>query len=995
MGRFAILITIVAVALVGLVAGPALGSAQPGTPNAAEADTAASPVALRGELDLAAMAPSGDDVPAAFATTAEEHYFLPAGVSGWVYNGFVPAEEIAATGLSAYYRSYYFGESGDRGGTDLRVNVAEFDSPEAAEAAFDLLADQTVIPADVRGGVEPMDRSGVGIGEEPTETSVYTLDFTAFEGPRIDVVETTFRVDRVLATVAVEHYAFPDPAAAATPAADASPVASPEAMIAQDQQLLAEVAAVFQERIETVLSGAVPDGIEPALPGLLLPIDETWPWPGLVPEGYKDAAQILGEGALAEFAGEFQGGYSRTVSVGSASPDEGPLPPFVTLGVSEFASPEAALAVLEAARQAPDDLPPPGPTPPGIPRELIADPAIAAADAAFAFQSPTEEGGALDSAGVAFVVGSRLATVNVLSAPSVEDAIAAAEDLAAQQAVCLAAVGPCQALTVPAALQVATSATPVATPAGAIAGPLFANVTDAALPTPQPCGPGAAEGCYSNYVRLADLDGDGDLDIVFANGGGYFESGGEEGLQPLAIYRNDGPGEDGGATFTDVSAEAVGGFAGRLRQVAIGDVDADGDLDLYAPGSWGETDALWINDGAGLFADEAASRLPAGLASRAGATRFGDVDGDGDLDLVVTAWGETPPTSPGTAHLYLNDGAGVFAEESDRLPAPPDPPLGTAPVDVDFVDVDDDFDLDLILNNRDGRNLLWRNDGRGRFADATETDLPAKPSAMSYDVEPCDVDGDGDLDLWVDNAGAASAEQLLINDGAGHFADESRSRIVGNPPGDDNEVNCADVDGDGDLDAVIAALQGNDRVLINDGAGSFGAMRDAFPAREDPSLSMELGDLDGDAVLDAVTAQGESLPQLNRVYRGLAPMPADTRAPVVRRMPELTTAPAGAPIVVAFALSDIATSDGGPRLGADGAYVEWQTADGEPTRVAAVFVGGDLFRAVVPAQPEGTELTLVVGAVDQAGNELRAPLADAVTIGPAAEGTPEAGTPVS
>ena len=146
-----------------------------------------------------------------------------------------------------------------------------------------------------------------------------------------------------------------------------------------------------------------------------------------------------------------------------------------------------------------------------------------------------------------------------------------------------------------------------------------------------------------------------------------------------------------------------------------------------------------------------------------------------------------------------------------------------------MLDVDNDVDLDLILNNRDGRNLLWINDGTGAFTDVTEAQLPEKPSAMSYDVEPCDVDADGDLDLWVDNARLARAEQLLINDGAGRFRDESDQRIAGNPAGDDNEINCADVDGDGDFDAVIAALEGNDRVLINDGRGHFTAQLDAFP----------------------------------------------------------------------------------------------------------------------------------------------------------------------
>jgi hypothetical protein len=159
---------------------------------------------------------------------------------------------------------------------------------------------------------------------------------------------------------------------------------------------------------------------------------------------------------------------------------------------------------------------------------------------------------------------------------------------------------------------------------------------------------------------------------------------------------------------------------------------------------------------------------------------------------------------------------------------------------------------------------------------------------------------------------------------------------------------------------------------------------------------MELGDLDGDAILDAVTAQGESLPQLNRVYRGVEAAPADTRPPVLRQLPELTTAPAEEPLVIRFAVSDNATTDGGPRLGPDGAYVEWQADGGEPTRVTATFVGGDLFRTVVPAQPEGAALTLTVGVIDQADNETRARLVEAIAVGPAAVGgTPETGTPVA
>ncbi len=136
-----------------------------------------------------------------------------------------------------------------------------------------------------------------------------------------------------------------------------------------------------------------------------------------------------------------------------------------------------------------------------------------------------------------------------------------------------------------------------------------------------------ADGCNTNYNVIVDLDGDGALDLVFPNSTGFFASGGPN--EPLAIYKGDGKG-----AFTDVSATAVAGFSGAVREVAIGDVDGDGDLDMYAPSGKGQPDKLFINKGNLVFADEAATRI-GGLKSNAGATRFGDLDDDGDLDIFV------------------------------------------------------------------------------------------------------------------------------------------------------------------------------------------------------------------------------------------------------------------------------------------------------------------------------------------------------------------------
>src|SRR5690348_15391878 len=80
------------------------------------------------------------------------------------------------------------------------------------------------------------------------------------------------------------------------------------------------------------------------------------------------------------------------------------------------------------------------------------------------------------------------------------------------------------------------------------------------------------KGCWTNYLRVTDIDMDGDLDVILPNANGYFNKGAAE---PLVIYVN-----DGSANFTDTSAAAVGGYTGWLRQVALGDIDKDGDPDM-------------------------------------------------------------------------------------------------------------------------------------------------------------------------------------------------------------------------------------------------------------------------------------------------------------------------------------------------------------------------------------------------------------------------------
>src|SRR5690606_29221627 len=152
-------------------------------------------------------------------------------------------------------------------------------------------------------------------------------------------------------------------------------------------------------------------------------------------------------------------------------------------------------------------------------------------------------------------------------------------------------------------------------------------------------------------------------------------------------------------------------------RVALGDVDADGDLDCVFA-NYGQ-DRLYLNDGTGQFSDVTAAGLPADTTST-WAVALGDVDGDGDLDLVsgVDGGGAVPDE-----RLYLNDGRGSFVDAT--RPRMPGTAVGRI-VALELGDVDGDGDLDLVLGNYG--SLLYRNDGSGTFADVTAAQLPDRKS---------------------------------------------------------------------------------------------------------------------------------------------------------------------------------------------------------------------------------------------------------------------------
>jgi FG-GAP-like repeat len=298
-----------------------------------------------------------------------------------------------------------------------------------------------------------------------------------------------------------------------------------------------------------------------------------------------------------------------------------------------------------------------------------------------------------------------------------------------------------------------------------------------------------------------------------------------------------------------VGIEAAGT---STTDVDLVDVDGDGDLDVFlAEGTdslAGRPNLLFINDGCGSFHDETATRLPTPNAANSTKVDFGDVDGDGDLDAIIA--------NVGPEQLLLNDGDGVFHDASAQLP-PPVSIFENISANAVFADVDGDGALDILVSNENpfapgplsgAQNRVFLNDGTGGFRDETAARLPALLD-QTGELAPADLDGDGDLDLFVADRGQ---DRVLINDGLGFFTEETTARF---PVTTDSTrgAGVADLNGDCALDVLTANSRNQPAALyLNDGHGAFASGAWAIaPLTPETDSDVELVDLDRDGDLDA------------------------------------------------------------------------------------------------------------------------------------------------
>jgi hypothetical protein len=393
-------------------------------------------------------------------------------------------------------------------------------------------------------------------------------------------------------------------------------------------------------------------------------------------------------------------------------------------------------------------------------------------------------------------------------------------------------------------------------------------------------------------IALVDIDGDDDLDVFIPQGRPLDEVSPDDdvaGKLVHGLFRNEfNP--TGTLRFTDISADSGIADGGYGMGVATGDIDNDGDQDLYVT-QYG-ANVLYLNIGDGRFRDVT-------VDSGTGDDRFGssaafvDVDSDGLLDLFVANYNTfavsnhracrgaggpqdyCDPLSyePAVDRIFRNLGDGKFEDIGAASGINSHFGTGLGVISADF---NADGAIDIYVANDKMANIYWINDGQARFMN----DSLMSGSAYNADgvaeasmgVVAGDVDGDGDDDLFMTHL-TAQTNTLYLNDGSGNFRDATDQLNLGASSLSYTGFGTVwiDYDNDGDHDLLIAngavARQGigdgnrlseygqRNQLYTNDGEGRFDQVSDKAGAPFQTSRisrGAAVGDIDNDGDLDAV-----------------------------------------------------------------------------------------------------------------------------------------------
>ncbi|MBL4849578.1 MAG: VCBS repeat-containing protein [Planctomycetes bacterium] len=343
-----------------------------------------------------------------------------------------------------------------------------------------------------------------------------------------------------------------------------------------------------------------------------------------------------------------------------------------------------------------------------------------------------------------------------------------------------------------------------------------------------------------------DLDGDGDIDVAIAVNGG-----------PARILWNDGTGV---FTLRPASFPTTVMAATSVRLI---DADQDGDFDLIFSANF-EPTRLFLNDGAGNFTF--GSELNPTNDAYTYNLAIGDANGDGWNDVFMVQAGLNTP-SQGQNKLYLSDMVNSFVE----APAGTIPAAANDSLDATFLDVNQDGSMDIFVANFGSRPLLLVNNTLGTFVNQSDVYIPPTLSTFATGIAQGDMDGDGDVDLFVANEGPATASGPpagQVNTWLDNNGPNQRFSNLANAVPSDSEatwrLRLVDVNADGQLDVVASQLRASQRLYINQGGTLIDATSFLPPVNQAASncFGITVGDFNGDQAPDLLFTRRGAQPFL-------------------------------------------------------------------------------------------------------------------------------------
>ena len=325
-----------------------------------------------------------------------------------------------------------------------------------------------------------------------------------------------------------------------------------------------------------------------------------------------------------------------------------------------------------------------------------------------------------------------------------------------------------------------------------------------------------------------DYDNDGNVDLFVTN---YSAD------TPNHLYHNNGD-----ETFTIVTAGPIGSDLASSLAATWGDYDNDGDLDLYVANNIGYENFLYRNDG-GTFIKILNDPVVTDKSYSHGVS-WVDYDNDGFLDLFVTDYFSTKFNQ-----LFHNNGDGTFSEANSAAPTLE----ASFSVSGAWGDYNNDGYVDLFVSNTEGNNnSLYKNMGNGSFLKINTGEI-VNDGGNTVGASWGDYDNDGDLDLFVSNAGNQN-NNLYQNNGNETFTKITTGNIV-NDGGHSHGSAWADYDNDGDLDLFVGNDQDQNNFLYaNNGDGTFTSITNDITQDGGQSFGAAWADYDNDGDVDLFIA---------------------------------------------------------------------------------------------------------------------------------------------